>query len=421
MKITLIAFGTRGDVQPSIALAKALQAKGHHLKLLASQNFKSWIESYGLEAAPASVDIQTIMNSEGGHVWIEQGNNPMKQLQAMKALINQYGRAMVDDAWAACQGAEAVISQFTSAAYMVSVAQKLNVPHICMLLQPALLATRDGRAATNPVIPERISILNYWMGRLVIEPASWSMYGDITNQFRADTLGLSPMNARQFADAFLHTPIVLGYSPQVAATPADWPNNIYTSGFFFLKDDSNWQPPDALTQFIEAEKPPVYIGFGSMTGRDVKAFTQLMVEAVRLSNQRAILAAGWSGLGEETTLPDTIYRLDSAPHDWLFPRMSAVVHHGGAGTTAAAFYAGTPQIIVPHMADQPFWGRKVHALGVGPKPIPRPNLTAQGLAAAINEAASSPDIKSRAEKLGAVIRSERGLENAVAFIQKYLR
>jgi sterol 3beta-glucosyltransferase len=421
MKITLIAFGTRGDVQPSIALAKALQAKGHALKLLASQNFKSWIESHGLEAAPAAVDIQTIMNSEGGHVWIEQGNNPMKQLQAMKALINQYGRVMVDDAWAACQGAEAVISQFTSAAYMESIAQKLNVPHICMLLQPALLATRDGRAATNPVIPERVSILNYWMGRLIIEPASWSMYGDITNQFRADTLGMPPINARQFADAFRSTPIVLGYSPQVAATPADWPDNIFTSGFFFLDEDSNWQPPEALTRFIESGKPPVYIGFGSMTGRDTNAFTQLVVEAVRLSTQRAIIAAGWSGLGKAIDTPDTIYRLDSAPHDWLFPRMRAVVHHGGAGTTAAAFYAGTPQIVVPHMADQPFWGRKVHALGVGPQPIPRPNLTSQRLAAAITEATANPEIKSRAEKLGTLIRAEHGLENAVAFIQKYLK
>jgi UDP:flavonoid glycosyltransferase YjiC (YdhE family) len=328
---------------------------------------------------------------------------------------------MVDDAWAACQGAEAVISQFTSAAYMVSIAQKLNVPHICMLLQPALLATRDGRVATNPVIPERVSILNDWMARLIIEPASWSLYGDITNQFRADTLGLPPMNARQFVDAFRATPMVLGYSPHIAATPADWPDNIYTSGYFFPNESSSWQPPELLTQFIEAGTPPVYIGFGSMTGRDVNAFTQLVIEAVRLSGQRAILAAGWSGLGGKMTLPDTIHRLDSAPHDWLFPRMSAVVHHGGAGTTAAAFYAGVPQIIVPHMADQPFWGRKVHALGVGPKPIPRPNLTAQRLAAAINEAVTNPEVKSRAEKLGAVIRVEHGLENAVAFIQKYLK
>jgi sterol 3beta-glucosyltransferase len=421
MKITLIAFGTRGDVQPSIALARGLLAKGHQVKLLASPNFKNWIEIHGLETAPASVDIQTIMMSEGGNEWIENGNNPMKQLQSMKVLIQQYGRAMIDDAWAACQGADAVISQFTSASYMGSIAQTLNVPHVCMLLQPALLATRDGRAAINPVISERVSIINYWFGRLLLEPISWSLYGDITNQFRADTLGLPTINARQFADSFLHTPIVMGYSPRVTPTPADWPATIFTSGFWFLKEGEAWQPPEALTHFLEAGEPPVYIGFGSMTGRDTVAIANLVVDAVGRTGKRAVMVAGWSGLGEATSLPDSIIRIDSAPHDRLFPRMSAVVHHGGAGTTAAAFVAGVPQIVVPHMADQPFWGRKVNVLGVGPKPIPRPNLTAERLAAAITEATSKPAMKATAIRLGEAMRAEDGLGAAVAFIEKYLK
>jgi len=418
MKITFIAYGTRGDVQPAIALGKALQTRGHQVRLLASPNFRAWIEGHGLEVWPAKVDVQAVMNSEGGRDWVQQGNNPLRELQLMRRLLRQHGLEMALDAWEACQDTEVIISQFTSVVYAISIARKLNLPHVCMLLQPTLLATRDGRAMINAPAPNRPSWINAALGRLIMEPAAWTLYGDITNRFRRDTLGLPPMNTRSFVREFKRTSIVLGYSRHVVPHPDDWPPNLHTTGYWFLDEARNWQPPSALTQFLEAGEPPVYIGFGSMTGRDVEGLTQLMLEAIRLSGRRVILLAGWAGLGR-MELPDSILRLDSAPHDWLFPRVALAIHHGGAGTAASAFRAGVPQIVVPHMADQPFWGGRVAALGVGPKPIPRPRLSPQRLAAAIREAAS-PEMKRRAADLGRQIREEDGVGAAVEFIHKHL-
>jgi UDP:flavonoid glycosyltransferase YjiC (YdhE family) len=417
MKITLIAYGTRGDVQPAIALGKALQARGHRLRLLASPNFKSWIESHGLEAAPAKVDVQAVMNSEGGQEWVEIGNNPLKQLQVMRRLLKKDGLAMIQDAWEACQDAEAIVSQFTSVVYAGSLAARRGIPHLCMLLQPALLATRDGRAMINAPRPGK-SLLNYWMGKIVIERAAWGLYGDITNRFRRETLGLPPLEARRFLEEFVRLPILMGYSPRVSPRPDDWPDNYCLTGYWYLDEGRDWQAPAELQRFLAEGEPPVCIGFGSMIGRNVEATTRIVVEAVTHANERAILISGWAGLGK-VDLPPAILRIDSAPHDWLLPRVATLVHHGGAGTTASAFRAGVPQVVVPHMADQPFWGRRVAALGVGPKPIPRPKLSAQMLAAAIQEAAS-PEMKRRAGILGHQIREEDGLGIAVKFIQKHL-
>ena len=147
--------------------------------------------------------------------------------------------------------------------------------------------------------------------------------------------------------------------------------------------------------------------------------TRLLSEAVERAGQRAVLLSGWAGIGK-IDLPARVFVLDSAPHDWLFPRMAVLVHHGGAGTTAAGFRAGLPAVLVPHLGDQPFWGERVEALGVGPKAIPRPDLTADRLAAAIEQAISDPDMKQRSIQLARKIRAENGVETAVGLIEKHL-
>jgi UDP:flavonoid glycosyltransferase YjiC (YdhE family) len=156
-----------------------------------------------------------------------------------------------------------------------------------------------------------------------------------------------------------------------------------------------------------------------MAGREPHALTRILIDAVLQSDQRAILQSGWAGLGD-VSLPPDIYLLDSAPHPWLFPRMSAVVHHGGAGTTAESLRAGVPQVIVPHMADQPFWGSRIADLGAGPRPVPRNKLSAESLALAIQQATSDPGMRRRAAELGEKIRAEDGIGAAVNLIEDYL-
>lgn len=419
MRLTILAFGTRGDVQPLLALGKALQAQGHQVCLVASSHFKPWIEQHGLEAAPASVDIQAVMMSEGGHDWVEQGTNQFRQMRVMKKLLNRHGLAMMNDAWQASAGTEVLVSSFTSDIYAVSIAEKLGIPHISTPLQPALVATRSGPATLNAPFPHRDSLVNYLFGKVLIEPAGWRLAGDLNNRFRQETLELPPQTRRDNWRGLRRMLVVQGFSRHVVPHPPDWPGNIHTSGYWFLDEDRSWQPPQALLDFIKGGEPPVYIGFGSMTGRDPQRLTGLIIEALGQTRRRAVLQTGWAGIGQ-MPLPETIFPLDNAPHNWLFPRMSAVVHHGGAGTTGESLRAGAPTLIIPHMAEQPFWGARVAALGVGPAPIPRPRLTASNLAAAIEQAAGDPDMSRRAADLGARIRAEDGIGAAVAIIEAYL-
>ena len=211
---------------------------------------------------------------------------------------------------------------------------------------------------------------------------------------------------------------LMGYSRRIVPHPEDWPEKFYTIGYWFLEEDG-WEAPAELLAFLEAGQPPISVGFGSMTGRDPKGLTELVVAAVERSGVRAVLLSGWAGLGE-MDLPESVFCLARAPHGWLFPRVAAVVHHGGAGTTAAGLRAGAPSVIVPHFADQPFWGRRVHALGAGPEPIARHKLTADGLAAAIREAVTNGAMRRRAQELATRIGEEDGVGTAVALISRYL-
>ena len=387
--------------------------------MVASVNFASFIERHGLEAVAAKGDIRALMMGEGGHEWIEHGNNPIRQMRVVKRLVDQDGLAMMRDAWAACEDAEVVLSSFTSDVFAASIAEKLHAKHISIPLQPALVATRSGAATLLAPLPDRVSLVNYLFGRWLIESFGWRLMGAINNRFRRETLRLPPQTYQEYRRRWRRILVVQGFSAHVVPHPGDWPANIHTAGYWFLDDDREWQAPQGLLDFLNSGDPPVYIGFGSMTGRDPRALTGIIVNAVAQCRQRAILQSGWAGLGG-MRLPSSIFLLDAAPHSWLFPRMSAVVHHGGAGTTAEGLRAGVPAVIVPHLADQPFWGSRIAALGAGPRPIPRNKLTHEKLASAICQATGDPGMRERAAELAAKVRAEDGIGMAVGMIEKYL-
>ena len=236
-----------------------------------------------------------------------------------------------------------------------------------------------------------------WCRRDVLDlpPLPWSLYA---------TLDISP------------EPILYGYSRHVVPIPPDWGPWLHVTGYWFGARDPAYQPPAELAAFLAAGPPPVYIGFGSMVDMETAAVTRVVLEALQITGQRGVVSGGWSDLGAGS-LPESVLRVGAVPHDWLFPRMAAVVHHGGAGTTAAGLRAGVPSVLVPFFADQPFWGRRVAVLGVGPKPIPRKQLTAERLAAAIREATGDTVMRQRAVDLGARIRSEDGVAAAVEVIE----
>ncbi len=214
-------------------------------------------------------------------------------------------------------------------------------------------------------------------------------------------------------------PAIYGISPNVLPKPPDWGDNIEITGYWFLDTPADWQPPKDLVDFLLAGPPPVYVGFGSMSIRNPEETTEIVIQALSRTKQRGLLATGWGGL-KLADLPDNVFKIDSVPHDWLFSQMAAVIHHGGAGTTAAGLRAGIPTITVPFFVDQPFWGKRVAELGVGPQPIPRKQLSVERLAAAITTVVSDKELQRRVAVLGERIRTEDGVAKAVEVIQHHL-
>jgi UDP:flavonoid glycosyltransferase YjiC (YdhE family) len=253
------------------------------------------------------------------------------------------------------------------------------------------------------------------------EQAFWMMLRRPINAWRREALNLPPIG---FGGPMrvVHQkrmPYLFGYSQHVVPKPSDWGDWLHVTGYWFLDGASDWRPPPHLRDFLCDGPPPVCVGFGSMTPRQAEFLTTTAIEAFKRAGQRGILLTGWGGIGQ-SDLPDTVLKIDAATHAWLFPRMAAIVHHGGAGTTAEALRAGVPSIVTPFFADQPFWGQRVSELGVGPAPIPQKQLTAEKLADAVHIAVTDAGLRDRAAALGQKIRAEDGVARAVDATHRHL-
>jgi UDP:flavonoid glycosyltransferase YjiC (YdhE family) len=216
----------------------------------------------------------------------------------------------------------------------------------------------------------------------------------------------------------LGTPSLYGYSPSVLPKPSDWNESHYVTGYWFLEAQPNWQPPEDLLHFLESGSPPVYVGFGSVSHKHPERQTRLILRALELSGQRSVLLTGWGGI-TPLSAPPNVFFADNLPHAWLFPRTAAVVHHGGAGTTAAGLRAGVPSIITPFGGDQCAWADLVVKLGVGPQAPGIKQLTAEKLAEAIQTAVNDSAMRARAAVLGGKIRAENGIAHAVEVIERH--
>jgi len=415
MKVTIIAAGSRGDVQPYVALGKGLKEAGHATGVLASQDFQNLITAHGLEFFDMGGSMEAVAQSMEG--LLEQGSF-IKILSSMgPAAQRLVGQAAVNGL-VACQGSDLIIGGLGGLFVGLALAEKLGIPFIPAYLYP-FTPTREFSSVLTPLPQTR---LPSWANRLshrLAQQMMWQTFRTADNKARSQVLQISPASFwGPFASLQQKKKTILyGYSPQVIPFPKDWDDFIHVTGYWFLEPSAGWEPPIDLVNFLQSGPPPVYIGFGSMVNRKPEETTDLVLQALAQTGQRGVLSAGWGGLKKED-LPETVFMVGSMPHSWLFPQMAAVVHHGGVGTTAAGLRAGIPAIVTPYFGDQPFWGQRVYELGVGPRPIPRQRLTVDRLTESIRCAVSDMAMREKAAHLGERIRAENGIARAVAVMEQ---
>jgi sterol 3beta-glucosyltransferase len=418
MQITMIAGGSRGDVQPYVALGKGLKQAGHTVRVLANQDYQDLITDQGLEFFDMGSGAKAMAQGQIQEI-LEQGNL-LKILSVTGQGAQQLALQSAANGLAACEGSDLILAGFAGLSTGLALAEKLGIPFIQAHLMP-FTPTSEFPGVLTPQIPQ--TRLTTWANKIshrLAQQMMWQMLRSADNKARAQVLQMKPA---PFLGPFASLqreagPVLYGYSPHVIPPPADWAENIHVTGYWFLEPLSGWKPPRDLMEFLQAGPPPVYVGFGSMLSRKPEETADLVLQALDLTGQRAILSSGWGGLKKEN-LPETVFMIGSIPHFWLFPRMSAVVHHGGAGTTGAGLRAGVPSIVTPFFGDQPFWGRKIYELGVGPRPIPRRRLTVRNLAEAIQRAVTDAEMREKASLLGERIRTEDGVARAVEIIERH--
>jgi len=414
INITILTQGSRGDVQPYVALGVGLKNAGYHVSMPAPQVFHRLISDAGIEFIPShGFDPQEFIRSPEIQATARQGG----QLKTLALLLRKAGpllQGIFDEYWRTSAGADILIAS-TLVFGMADCAEKRGIPLINAPIHAMLIPTRAFPATFFAPWGTRENIFTNRITHSIVQIAFWMMFRTTLKRWRLK-MGLSPINNYfQWLQA-QNAPTLYGFSPSVLPAPNDWPLNHHVTGYWFLDESPGWQPPPALINFIESGPPPVYIGFGSMDTQDPGRITSLVVNALTISDQRGVLASGWGGLHAES-LPETIFPIHEIPNSWLFPKMAALVHHGGMGTTAAGLRSGIPSIILPVGGDQPFWADRVQRLGVGIRSASYFKITAERLAADITRAVGDTILRGNAIALREKIRTERGVERAVELIK----
>ncbi|KAG4034668.1 hypothetical protein MFRU_002g00250 [Monilinia fructicola] len=446
LNVVIHVVGSRGDVQPFVALGKILKSTyGHRVRLATHPTFKSFVEENGLEFFSIGGDPSELMAFMVKNPGLMPGFDSLKsgdvgkRRKGMEEIVlgcwrscieagDGLGPAPVNSGSSLSLGleaginmdthpsdkpfvADAIIANPPSFAH-IHIAEKLGIPLHMMFTMPWSPTQSFPHPLANIQSSNADVNMTNFISYCLVEMMTWQGLGDVINRFRERALGLDPISLIWAPGMLsrLRVPYTYCWSPALIPKPKDWGKHISISGFYFLSLASSYTPEPDLAAFLADGPPPVYIGFGSIVVDDPNAMTTLIFEAVKKTGVRALVSKGWGGLGGDALdVPEGVFMLGNVPHDWLFQHVSCVVHHGGAGTTAAGIATGKPTVVVPFFGDQPFWGAMTARAGAGPLPIPYKQLTADKLAAAITEALK-PETLAKAQELGAKIKEEKGSE-----------
>ena len=416
LQITCLTIGSRGDVQPYIALCKGLLAEGHKPKIATHAEFEPWIKKHGIDFAPVEGDPAELMR-----ICVENGMFTYSFLKEASLKFRGWIDELLLSAWKACQGTQILIES-PSAMAGIHIAEALGVPYFRAFTMPW---TRTRAYPHAFAVPEhKMGGAYNYITYVMFDNVFWKAIASQVNRWRKKELGLRSTNLDKLQPN--KVPFLYNFSPSVVVPPLDYSDWIRVTGYWFLDEASDWTPPEDLTNFIAQaradEKKIVYIGFGSIVVSDPAALTKTVVDSILKADVRAILSKGWSDrLGNhdatvpEVPLPPEILQIKSAPHDWLFKQIDAAAHHGGAGTTGASLRAGLPTIVKPFFGDQFFFGSRLEDLGVG---ICMKKLNVSVFSRALWEATHSHRMIVKAHVLGEQIRKEDGVAMAIQAIYR---
>ncbi len=404
MRLLLLTYGTEGDTRPQVMLARGLLDAGHQVTLLAEQQTLGTAAQLGVPHAALAGPITAEVDALVGH-----GNNLRAASRGLARMAQSLTDAWVEQADAAAAGCDAVLAGGLAAFIGLSVAQRHRIPVI--------------GTGTVPVTPTRAFPSTFlppgpwprWLNRpshVLATSQIWRQFRDPLNAARQARLGLPPLRRPPMDFPFLY-----GFSPALLPAPPDWPCNHVACGQWRLPDTVQALPED-LAQWLDGRPAPVFIGFGSMRGFDRRQVFGGLVQA--LGERPILLSPGWAGLPEDCTPPAQVRICPPVPHEALFPRCALVIHHGGSGTTHSASRAGVPQLVLPLVADQPFWARRLHERGVAGPPLSLKRFDHSTLQRAIAVASDAATV-ARAAELGQQMAAEDGVATAVATLEHWLR
>ncbi|KAK9459413.1 UDP-Glycosyltransferase/glycogen phosphorylase [Lipomyces oligophaga] len=413
LRFTCLTIGSRGDVQPYIALAKGLIAEGHQVRIATHAEFKPWIEKYGIEFREIAGDPAQLMRLS-----VEHGMFTYSFLKEAAGSFRGWIHDLLETSWVACKDDTDVLIESPSAMAGFHIAEKLRIPYFRAFTMPW---TRTRAYPHAFIVPDQKMGGGYnYMTYVMFDNVFWKGISGQVNKFRTQTLGLSRTSLEKMQPQ--RVPFLYNFSPTVVPPPLDFADWIKVTGYWFLDEGgSNFEPDPALVAFIAKArkdgKKLVYIGFGSIVVAQPAELTKAVIESVLSADVRCVLSKGWSDrLNSEDAhkmeieLPAEVFQIKSAPHDWLFPQMDAAVHHGGSGSTGASLRMGVPTVIKPFFGDQFFYANRVEDLGAG---LYLRKLTARHLSKALWEATHNERIIAKARAIGTQIRKENGVKVAI--------
>ncbi|MER8187724.1 glycosyltransferase [Kitasatospora sp. NPDC094015] len=414
MRILIATAGSRGDVSPFLGLGRRLAEAGHQVALATHTGFEPQVVAAGLEFRPLPVDPRAELAAERGQRMLRAGGGPLAMahlLRMGRSFMPELARGVLE---AARQGTDLVLLSAPTAPLGQVVAEALEVPSAGVYLQPL-----DPTGDFLPVIAGTTRSLGPLGNRAAGRAAALTvdrLYAPTVRALRRQ-LDLPAVPAGRLRRRYAREgwPVFHGFSPSVVRRPADWAPIARISGYWWPYENPDWQPPQALRAFLAEGPPPVFVGFGSLVVGDTDRLGRTVSAALRAAGLRAVVQPGWTGLRVEG--PEVL-TVDEVPHSWLFPRMAAVVHHCGAGTTGAGLRAGVPAVPVPAQLDGNFWAARLAGLGVAPEPVPLRRLTADRLAGALRQAVTDPAYRERATGLAARLAAEDGAADVLRFVAR---